>query len=174
MNNIEIYGLKGEGTFEGFRLKSAKTRGGVIRNIWIHDVEMDGVPRPFYWELNWFPEYSYPQRPTHLPESEWSAHWHVLLTPVYPPERGIPEFYNLRVTNVKVRNAEVGIYANGYPEKPIRNVTFENVSIEAKSAGSLNHCRDWSMTNVLLRADGQVKLNNWSNIELRANSTESP
>ena len=172
MNNIEVYGIKGEGTSEGFRLKSARIRGGVMRNVWIHDVEMDGVARPFYWELNWFPSFSYPRRPTHLPESEWPAHWHLMLTPVDPPERGIPEFHNLRITNVKVRNADEGFYANGYAEKPIRNVTFENVSIEAKSAGSLNHCKDWSMTNVVLRADDQVKLNNCSNIELPAGSAE--
>lgn len=127
MNNIEIYNLKAVGTGTGFRLKSAKVRGGEMRNIWVHDVEMDDVANPFSWELNWFPSYSYPPRPKDIPESQWPAHWHVLLTPVEPPERGIPEFHNMRISDVKVTNAQQGIYANAYPEKPIRNVLFENV-----------------------------------------------
>jgi polygalacturonase len=166
MHNIEVYGLEARDTDHGFRLKSAKIRGGVIRNIWIHDVIMDRVSHPFHWELNWFPAYSYPPKPKTVPESEWPAHWHVMLTPVNPPERGIPEFHNLRISNVKVTNADEAIYANAYPEKPIRNVIFENVRIQAKSGGSLTHCRDWSMKNVVLKAGSQVQRNNCANVQL--------
>jgi len=166
MNNIEVYGLKGKGTGTGFRLKSAKVRGGVMRNIWIHDVEMDRVGRPFQWELNWFPSYSYPPRPKSIPEGERPAHWRVLLTKVEPPERGIPEFHNLRISNVKATNAGTAIYANAYPEKPIRDVVFENVSIEARSGGRLNNCQNWRMKNVILRAGSQVSTKNCKDVEL--------
>ena len=168
MNNIEVYGLKARDTGIGFRLKSAKIRGGVMRNIWIHDVEMDGVRSPFHWELNWKPDYSYPLRPKNIPESEWPAHWHVLQTRVDPPERGIPEFHNLRISNVRVTNAGQAFYANAYPEKPIRNVIFEDVSIDAGSGGRLNHCKDWMMINVVLRARSQVGLKNCEGVQLPA------
>lgn len=170
MNNIEIYGLKAIGTGTGFRLKSAKVRGGIIRNIWIHHVEMDSVANPFNWELNWFPEYSYPPRPKDIPETEWPAHWHIILTPVEPPEKGIPEFYNMRISDVKVTNAKQGIYANAYPEKPIRNVLFENVWIEAEKGGSINNGKDWEMKNVTLRSKEQIKLKNCMNVQLPFNS----
>ncbi len=166
MNNIEIYGLKAVGTTNGFRIKSAKIRGGEMRNIWIHDVEMDSVTNPFHWQLNWHPSYSYPPRPEDIPESEWPAHWHVLLTPVQPPERGIPEFYNMRISNVKVTNAKQGIYANAYPQKPIRNVLFENVWIEAEKGGSINNGKDWEMKNVILRSKEQIILKNCNNVQL--------
>lgn len=166
MNNIEVYGLKAVGTRRGFRLKSAKVRGGVMRNIWFHDVEMDRVAKPFDFELNWFPSYSYPPRPKNIPESEWPAHWKVLLTKVEPPERGIPEFHSLRISNVKVTNAGTGIYANAYPEKPIRDVVFENVHIEAGSGGRLNNCQNWRMDNVVLKAGSQVATNNCKDVEL--------
>lgn len=166
MNHIEVYGLKASGTATGFRLKSAKVRGGTMRNIWIHDVEMDRVASPFHWELNWFPSYSYPPRPKHIPESEWPAHWKVMLTEVTPPERGIPEFYNLRISNVKVTNARTAIYANAYPEKPMRDVHWENVTIEAKSGGKINNAKNWSMTNVVLHSSSQVELSNSTDVQL--------
>ena len=166
MNNIEVYGLKGKHTRMGFRLKSAKIRGGVMRNVWIHDVEMNGVSRPFYWELDWFPRYSYPPRPKNIPESEWPDHWKVLLTKVEPPERGIPEFRNLRISNVTVKNANIGIYANAFPGKPLRDITFENVYIEAGSGGRLNNCQNWTMKNVTLKAGSQVSTKNCKDVEL--------
>ena len=176
MNNIEVYGLKAKGTSVGFRLKSAKVRGGTMRNVWIHDVEMDEVASPFNFELNWFPSYSYPPRPKNIPESEWPAHWHVMLTPVDPPERGIPEFHDLRISNVKVTKAKTAIHANAYAEKPIRNVTFENVSIEAKSAGKLTNCKDWTMKNVTLKvSDGKpFNTSNCINVQLPGMSVSQP
>jgi hypothetical protein len=92
----------------------------------------------------------------------------VLLTPVDPPERGIPEFHNLRISNVKVTNARRAFYANAYPEKPIPDVTFENVGIHAASGGSLNHCKGWSMNGVVLRAGSQVGLKNCTDVQLPA------
>ena len=137
-----------------------------MRNIWVHDVEMDRVKSPFRFELNWFPSYSYPPRPKNIPESEWPAHWKVMLTKVVPPERGIPEFHNLRISNVKVTNAGRAIYANAYSEKPIRNVHFENVTIEARGGGKMNHCKDWTMKNVIVRATTPIETKNCINVEL--------
>jgi hypothetical protein len=166
MSGIEVYGMKAAGTKFGFRIKSAKVRGGTIRDVFVHDMEMDSVGNPFHWELNWYPAYSYPPRPKTIPEAEWPAHWHVLLTPVTPPELGIPSVSDIRISNVRVTNADLGLFANAYPEKPIRNVVFENVSIEAKSGGSLNHCQDWTMRNVTLCSKSPLGLKNSKNVEL--------
>lgn len=166
IRNIEIYGLKAFGTSNGFRIKSAKVRGGKITDIWVHDLEMDGVSNPFSWELNWYPEYSYPPKPENIPETEWPAHWHALLTPVEPPERGIPELKNMRISNVKVTNAKRAIYANAYPEKPVQNVVLENVWIESEKGGSINNAENWEMKNVILNAKEQVQLKNCIKVQL--------
>ena len=157
-HDIEVSGLVAKGTWNGFSVKSAKIRGGVLRNIWFHHVEMEGVGNPFTWELDWFPLVSYPPRPEHIPESEWPAHWRVLLTKVEPPERGIPEFHDIRISNVTAKHAKRAIYANAYPEKPLWGVHWENVTIEAESAGSLNNCKDWTMNDVVLRVDNMDQL----------------
>jgi polygalacturonase len=166
IRNIEIYGLKAFGTSNGFRIKSAKVRGGKITDIWVHDLEMDSVSNPFSWELNWYPEYSYPPKPENIPEAEWPAHWHALLTPVEPPERGIPELKNMRISNVKVTNAKRAIYANAYPEKPVQNVVLENVWIESEKGGSINNAENWEMKNVILNAKEQVQLKNCIKVQL--------
>ena len=148
MRNIEVYGLKAQGTNTGIRFKSAQVRGGVIENIWFHDIAMEDVTSPFHFELNWYPEYSYPQIPPEIPESEWPAHWKVMTTPVEPRERGIPEFRNIRISDVSATGAEQAFYANAYAAKPIHDLTWENVSIEAKACGVIRHARNWSMKNI--------------------------
>ncbi len=166
MHNIEVYGLDARGTNNGIRFKSAKVRGGVISNVWFHDIKMDSVKNPFHWELNWFPEYSYPPRPEHIPEPEWPAHWKAMLTKVDPPERGIPEFYDIQISDVTATNAGIGIYANAYEEKPIRDVVWEHVSIDAQNGGKITNAVNWKMDDVSLRARTPIQVVSCKNVEL--------
>lgn len=150
MRNVEVYGLEAFGTNTGIRFKSAKVRGGLIENIWFHDIKMKAVKRPFQFELNWYPEYSYPVIPAAEMNEDIPAHWKVMTTQVEPAEKGIPEFRNIRLSNIEVKEAERGLYANAYSEMPIHDLTWEDISIEAYEAGSLNHAADWTMKNVQL------------------------
>lgn len=160
MENIEVYGLNAMATSNGIRFKSAKVRGGVMRDIWFHHIEMDSVRHPFHWQLNWFPEYSYPPRPAHIPESEWPPHWKALLTPVDPSEKGIPEFYDIRISDIRVKNAYEAFHVNAYPEKPIHDVEFERVTIQAQTGGMIRNAQNWRMNEVKLYSKDQVELEN--------------
>lgn len=167
MRNIEVYGLEAIGTNTGIRFKSAKVRGGVIENIVFHHIKMKDVANPFHFELNWYPEYSYCIIPATIPEEEIKDRWRVLSQPVEPEEKGIPEFRNILLHDIVVENAEEAFYANAYPEKPIHDIHFENVTIEAAKSGILKYAANWTMTNVMLTTpEGQpVLLENCSNIE---------
>ena len=168
VRNVEVFNLKARGTWIGFSFKSARTRGGVVENISIHDIDMIDVPRPFRFTLNWLPAYSYARLPADW-TGEVPAHWRVLTEPVIPPERGIPEFRNITFANVSVKRTgappaaepsssvtmhtpdplvSMAFDIEAYPEKPMRNLTWENVSIEAEGAGRIVHARDWVMKNV--------------------------
>lgn len=168
MRNVEVYGLKAIGTNTGIRFKSAKVRGGVIENIWFHDIEMDEVKSPFHFELNWYPEYSYPSIPEAERTENMPRHWTVMTTRVEPEEKGIPEFKNLRFSNIQVRKAEQGIYANAYAEKPMRDLHWENIQIEANKAGSINHAAHWKMEEVdlITLENKSLQLNNAEEVEL--------
>jgi len=151
MKNIEVYGLEAIGTNIGIRFKSAKVRGGVMENIWFHDIKMKKVANPFHFELNWYPEYSYCKIPDNIPENEIKNRWRVLSQRVTPAEKGIPEFKNITLSNIVVEKAKRGFYANAYPEKPIHNIKWENVSVEAEQSGKLSHACNWTMNNVTLK-----------------------
>ncbi len=168
MRHIEVYGLRAIGTSTGIRFKSAKVRGGLIEEISFHDIEMDTVENPFVFDLNWNPSYSYPEIPRDIPEEEISDRWRLMTQRVTPPERGIPEFRNITISEVSVREGGRAFYVTAYPEKPMRAVNWKNVTIEAKSAGEIRNAVDWRMENVKLRtADGaNVKLIECRQVEL--------
>jgi len=48
----------------------------------------------------------------------------------------------------------------------MRNVQWENITIEARSGGSINNAKDWTMTNVILKASSPVEVKNSTNIQL--------
>lgn len=167
MRNIEVYGLEAIGTNIGIRFKSAKVRGGLIENIHFHDIKMIDVANPFHFELNWYPEYSYCTIPDNIPEEEIKDRWRVLSQRVEPAEKGIPEFRNITLSDIKVEKAERAFYANAYPEKPIHDIHFKDVSVEAKESGKLTYASNWTMENVLLKtvSGKPVELENSENIE---------
>ena len=47
------------GTGVGFRIKSARNRGGFIRDITVQNLRLKDVRFPVLIQLNWFPQYSY-------------------------------------------------------------------------------------------------------------------
>ena len=174
MRNIEVYGLEAIGTNIGIRFKSAKVRGGLIENIYFHDIKMEKVNHPFHFELNWYPEYSYPTIPAEISRENMPEHWKVMTTIVTPPERGIPEFRNIQLSNIQVKEAQEAMYANAYPEKQIHDLSWENISIEAEEGGMINYGRNWKMENVSIdiKQNKPIELKNSTNIDLPEQLTQ--
>jgi len=168
MHDIEVYGLKAVGTNTGIRFKSAKIRGGVMRDIYIHDIVMDSVDSPFRFDLNWYPSFSYPVIPDSIPESEYKDYWHTMAKKVDPPERGIPEFRNITLENISAKNGGTGLYVNAYPEKPMSSMLWKNIIIEARTPGEISCAKDWTMENVTLLTPSEepIKLDQTENIQL--------
>lgn len=167
MKNIEVYGLEAIGTNIGIRFKSAKVRGGVMQNIWFHDIKMSNVDNPFHFELNWYPEYSYPKIPKEIPDSVIPQRWRVITQPVIPAEKGIPEFRDITFSNIVVNNAKQAFYANAYEEKPMKNLIWKDITIEALEGGIINCADNWKMDNVSLKTPNSksVELTNCIAVE---------
>jgi len=146
---------RGIGTKEGVRFKSAKTRGGYVRDVLVRGLKMDGVVLPFTFTLNWNPSYSYATIPEGM--TDYPAFWTVMNTPVLPIERGYCDFSNIRIENVEVVNANRIFWAEGLPAKTIQNVTFSNITAQGKEAGMIMYAENWTMKNVRLEtADGKA------------------
>jgi len=156
IRNVEVSHMRAIGTKYGVHFKSAKIRGGVIQNIFVHDVAMENVERPLAFELNWYPNYSVPTLPAELAQAKHPAHWDVLLQPVSPPERGIPEVRHISFANLHATGAKQAIVGEGFPAKPIHDVTLTNVSVEAQSAGKIRYASAWKGANFTVHAaDGK-------------------
>lgn len=162
VRNVEIYNITSNGTDAGLRFKSASTRGGLIENIKVYNMELNKVPNPFSFQLNWYPSYSYAS----LPEDfigEVPPHWKALAEPVIPKEKGIPEFRNIEIYNITAKSivepwetelarikSSKAFDVEAYEEKPISNIHFSNIYIETNTAGSIKNAKDWTMEDVTL------------------------
>lgn len=157
---------QGIGTKEGVRFKSAKTRGGYVKDILVRGLKMDGVILPFTFTLNWNPSYSYATIPEGM--TNYPAFWKVMNTPVTPVEKGYCEFSNIRIENVQAINANRIFTAEGLPAKMILNVTFSNIKAQGKEAGTIQFAKNWIMKDVKLQTDNgePLKLVNSENVNL--------
>lgn len=162
--NIVVRNLKYHNTDCGFRMKSAKTRGGVIEDVLVENLEMTNVKYPFNMCLNWHPAYSYCEIPSGY-QGEIPEHWKTLLEPV-EAERGIPQVRNITVRNV-VSDIEAdyegtsrAFEIDAFPEKPMTDVVFENVKIHAKEFGRIQGVKGWRWKDVEISADGPNDVRN--------------
>jgi len=155
-----------DGTKEGIRFKSAKTRGGYVEDVLVRGMKMRDVPLPFTFTLNWNPSYSYatiPEGITNVPD-----YWKVMNKPVLPVERGYCQFRNIRIENVEVIGATQIFTASGLPDKTVQNVTFANITAAGKEAGHIEYAENWTMKNVSLTTDSgePVKISNCKNVDV--------
>ena len=165
IQHCEAVGMRGIGTLEGVRFKSAKVRGGVVQDILIHDIKLENVRTAISINLNWFPEFSYPVIPPDYPNIP--PVWHILTTKI-PPEKGIPHFRDITIMDVRATGAKTGISVTAYPDAPIENISLKRVHIEADKAGTIQNAKNWSIESVSIKgADGKpVEIKDSENVTL--------
>lgn len=142
--------LVASGTGNGFQIKSATTRGGVIEDIHFQKVTMDSVGNAFLYTMNWNPSYSYSTLPKGYDYDSIPPHWKTMLNKVEPAEKGIPHFKDVYVSDVKVKYAKKAFNANGYDKSILENFNFNNVNVFAADAGEINYAQNWKLNNVVI------------------------
>lgn len=158
VKDITIRNIKYKNTDCGFRIKSAKTRGGLIEDILVENLEMINVKYPFNMCLNWHPAYSYCRIPESY-EGEIPRHWEILAEPVIPAEKGIPQVKNMVFRNIHAWNEpdyegpSRAFEVDAFPEKPMTNVVLEHVKIQAKEFGRLSGIQNWKWNDVEISAE---------------------
>ena len=148
IRNIEAYRLRAEHPVPvGLLFKSAKTRGGVISGIDLHDITLSYVRTALMINLNWNPSYSYAQIPANI--DTVPDYWKVLATPV-PPSRGIPSLEDVAISDFRAIGANIGFAVQAYPEKPLRDFRFDRLDLDVKEAGAIANAVDWRFTEARL------------------------
>jgi polygalacturonase len=146
IRDITVVGLKALAPVPvGVLFKSASTRGGTIENIDIRNVTLEGVATAFNVSLNWNPSYSYAKMPEDVKNPP--DYWKVLTEPV-PPEKGLPHFRKVKISDVKASGAQRAFAVSSYKESPLEDFELKDWDVEAKSRGSIKDDLRWTMTRV--------------------------
>lgn len=157
IRKVFIHDCDFDGTVRGFRVKSARTRGGVIENIVVKNLTMQNVRCPIEFGLNWFPEYSYCKIPEDY-KGEIPEYWKVLTQHV-PPEVGLPLLRNVTVESVQAcadsahtkkasYEQPVLFYIDTDPVRPVENITFRNVILDGERLGKIRSVKNMRLENV--------------------------
>jgi hypothetical protein len=113
--------------------------------------------------LNWNPSYSY----AHIPDGMLNvpSYWRKLAEPV-SFERGLPHLRDLRISDVRAKGAKQAFEISAYANDPILNFEFDNVDIQAKTAGTIADAENWQFRDTVIRTEdgSRVALKNCKNI----------
>ncbi len=150
VKDVEVYRMKVLNPVpNGILFKSASTRGGVIEHINIHDMTMTGVATPISVTLNWNPSYSYAEMPK---DGQRHPDYWTVLTEKVAPERGMPHFRDIQISDIKATGAHRAFAVSSYKDSPLVNFRLKNIDISAKAAGSIQDAQGWTFSNVQVQA----------------------
>ena len=122
------------GTDIGVRFKSAMGRGGVVEDITIRNIQMNNIINEAiiftmgYVLVNIEDEHENKEEKL---DSE-----------------DIPEFKNIIMENINVSGCETAIKINGLKEKPIHDLSFNNINIKANKDIDISYAENINFNNV--------------------------
>jgi polygalacturonase len=149
IHDVNVSGLHVLGPVpNGILIKSAKTRGGTVERINLHNVALENVAVALNVGLNWNPSYSYARIPagtSNIPDS-----WRRLAEPV-APDKGRPHVRHVEISNLNATGARQAFEVNGYSSDPLQDFSFDNISIDAKTGGTIADVENWSFSHTLIK-----------------------
>jgi len=169
IRNVKVYNLKAYGTRAGIRFKSTQGRGGTVSDIDYHDIEMDGVEYPIELNYDWFPAYNtVPDEVRKQLEEEGKElprHWQVLMQKV-PEKQGTPYIHDITIRNVTAVNCRQAFSVNGHQKEKAGKFLLDNVTLKARTAGTIKNAENWEFKNVTIEAEdgSKVKFENCLNM----------
>lgn len=141
------------GTGVGFRIKSARNRGGFIRDITVRHLTLIDVTFPVMIQLNWFPQYSYGEKGN---LADKPPHWQKLAEGV-DGEAGLTQVSRLTLDHISARRSGDAIFSRaffieGYPERPVDKLQLSSITIEATEFGKISGVSRLSFNDVQVSA----------------------
>ena len=133
IRNVKIYNCRADnGCGEVVRFKTRIGRGGIVEDVLYENIEADGVRQVFGFNMDAF-------NTTWLPEQFRSP---------APPEKATPVFRNIRIRNLKATNSGAAGRLVGLPQSPLRELTLENVEIQANNGFTIRNTFGLHFENV--------------------------
>ncbi len=120
--NISVTNCIFSGTDVGLRFKSVRGKGGLIEKIYIENIQMRAIAR----EAVLFDMYYEQGNPEQLATEKSDS------KKIEPITKLTPCFRNFSIKNIVCTGASRAVLINGLPEMPVKDISFENVSISAQ------------------------------------------
>ncbi len=132
VNNVSVRDCQFLGTDVGLRFKSCRGRGGVVKNIFIDNVNMLGISgEALLFDLYYFVK----NPPKEIP----------------PVDETTPRFCDIFINNVNSFNSGKALKFNGIPEMPIDNIRLSNSVFTSRDGGLLSESENIRFENVTVR-----------------------
>lgn len=134
VTNVSVADCQFIGTDVGLRFKSTRGRGGVVKNIYIDNVNMLDISGDaitfdlYYWVKN---------APAAIP----------------PVDETTPQFRDIYINDVTSFRSGKALKFNGIPEMPIENIHVTNSVFTAREGGLLSESKGIELRNVTIRPD---------------------
>jgi hypothetical protein len=123
VRNVTISNCVFVGTDRGIRLKARRGRGGVVEDVRVSNLVMDGVLCPFVVNLFYGC-------------GAWGER-RITDTSAYPVDEGTPRFRRIRFANITARRVKYAAgYVLGLPEMFVEDVSLDDVSIHLDPANT--------------------------------------
>ncbi|MDY3918568.1 MAG: glycosyl hydrolase family 28 protein [Candidatus Limivivens sp.] len=152
IDQVHLHDIQFRGTDNGVYVKSAKIRGGFLDHIQIENLDMVNVGYTINLNINWFPDFSYPEIPADF-QGEIPQRWK-LLTERVPEGKGMPQIRGMKIRHLNSVYEEgytgksVGFFIQAYEENPIQNIRLEDVRMTVKEFGTIGQVKNLKMTDV--------------------------
>ncbi|WP_461213753.1 glycoside hydrolase family 28 protein [Lacticaseibacillus sp. GG6-2] len=139
IRRINIHDMQFDNSGCGFRMKSAIDRGGIIEDITVSNLHMVNVQFPFSWLLTWHNQYNHK---TMVDLADKPASWSAVAAQI-PEDQRITQVQNIHVQDVDATLTPDYTWPSrafdlkALPEKPMKDVTFDHVRIQAHEFGHI-------------------------------------
>lgn len=156
VDNVSVRDCQFIGTDVGLRFKSCRGRGGVVKNIFIDNVNMLNITgEALLFDLYYFVK----NAPKEIP----------------PVDETTPRFCDIFINNVTSYDAGMALKFNGIPEMPIDNIRLTNSIFTAHKGGLLSESENIKFDNVTIcpMEGPAMTINNVSNATLSHCKLES-
>jgi polygalacturonase len=143
VRNVNVSDCVFRGTDNGLRFKSERGRGGTVENINVKHVEMSDIQGvAILFDMYYEKSKKHSSGP--------------------PPQvdEGTPAFRDFNISQIKCSGAYQGFELRGLPERPLENLKFDDIHINADAAGAIQYVNGITLHDVHVDAAGggvQVK-----------------
>lgn len=139
VENVSVKDCQFIGTDIGLRFKSARGRGGVVKNIYIDNINMLDIPGDaITFDLYYFTK----NAPKTVP----------------PVDETTPEFRDIFINHVTSFNSGMALKFNGIPEMPIDNIHVSNSVFSSRVGGLLSESKNIDFKNVTIHSENAPAL----------------